>query len=52
MTSPRAPPAAEAASDSWAERTEQAIVRAQASGTPEAWEEAAQAAAVVARRWR
>jgi Protein of unknown function (DUF2510) len=31
----------------WAERTEQAVTKAQASGTPEAWQEAAQAAAVV-----
>ena len=48
MTSPAGPPAAEPTSDGWAERTEQAVARAQASGTPEAWEEAAQAAAVVA----
>ena len=31
----------------WAERTEQAVARAEATGTPEAWHEAAEAAAVV-----
>jgi chromosome segregation ATPase len=31
----------------WAERTERAVTKAQATGTPEAWEEAAKAAAVV-----
>ena len=43
-------PSSEAATDrtnSWAERTEQAVTRAQATGTPEAWQEAAKAAAVV-----
>ncbi len=33
--------------DSWAERTEKAVTKAQATGTPEAWQEAARAAAVV-----
>jgi methyl-accepting chemotaxis protein len=46
MTSPVAPSGPEPA-DSWAERTEQAVLRAQAAGTPEAWQEAAQAATVV-----
>ena len=31
----------------WAERTEKAVTRAEATGTPEAWHEAAEAAAVV-----
>jgi len=47
MASPVAPATVESASVSWAERTERAVARAQVSGTPEAWEEAAQAAAVV-----
>jgi hypothetical protein len=33
--------------NNWAERTEQAVTKAQATGTPEAWQEAARAASVV-----
>jgi hypothetical protein len=33
--------------NSWAERTERAVTKAQATGTPEAWQEAAKAASVV-----
>ncbi len=47
LTSPVAPAAPKPAGDSWAVRTEQAVVKAQAVGTPEAWQEAARAAAVV-----
>jgi len=48
MTSPAVPSAPEPEpTDSWAERTERAVARAQVAGTPEAWQEAAQAAAVV-----
>ncbi len=49
VDSREAPPSrAEAdVTSSWAEKTEQAVARARAAGTPEAWQAAAQAAVVV-----